>query len=166
MATDAARGVAYLHGKGCIHCDLAARNCLVDEDGTIKISDFGMSRITEEGEDIYSVNTTAKVIPIKWAAPEVLTDMEYTLSTDIWSYGILMWEMFSGGQMPYSGMSNAETREAVVKKGFRMPPPHKAPREIQQLMVECWATEPEDRPTMADIVDYLQEVQAQYPEKR
>ena len=162
MSLEGGRGMAYLHERNCIHGDLAARNCLVSDDGVVKISDFGMSRVTEGDEDIYSVNTTAKVIPIKWTAPEVLTDMVYTQATDVWSYGILLWEIFSGGQMPYSGMSNAETREAVVKKGFRMPPPHKAPREIQQLMVECWSTEAEDRPTMADIVDYLQEVHAQY----
>jgi len=166
MSTEGGMGMAYLHEKNCIHRDLAARNCLVTGDGVVKISDFGMSRITEGDEDLYTVQTTAKTIPIKWTAPEVLTEMQYTLACDIWSYGVLLWEIFSGGQMPYGAMSNAQTREAVVRKDYRMPPPDKAPQEIQQLMVECWSTDPEDRPTMADIVDYLSEVQEHYPEKR
>ena len=122
MAADAARGMQYLHSKRCIHRDLAARNCLVTEDGVIKISDFGMSRLVEADEDIYSVDTTLNTIPIKWTAPEALSDLIYTLQTDVWAYGVLTWEIFAMGRMPYAGMSNADTKRQVCREGYRMPP--------------------------------------------
>ena len=91
MSLEGAEGMAYLHERFCIHRDLAARNCLVTDDGVVKISDFGMSRVTAGDEDLYEVNTTARTIPIKWTAPEVLTDMVYILATDIWAFGMLPW---------------------------------------------------------------------------
>lgn len=75
MSSEAAEGMQYLHEKNCIHRDLAARNCLITEENTVKISDFGMSRLTEGDDDLYTVNTTAKTIPIKWTAPEALEQM-------------------------------------------------------------------------------------------
>jgi tyrosine-protein kinase Fes/Fps len=155
----------YLHSKHCIHRDLAARNCLVTKDGVVKISDFGMSRLTEGDDDIYTVNTSAKTIPIKWTAPEALEHMSYVLATDVWAFGILLWEIFSGGKMPYPGMNNSETKEAVIKKGYRMPPPHGCPEQVTQLMDECWQYREQDRPTMADICDYFVELLAFYPDE-
>ena len=87
MSLEGGEGMAYLHERFCIHRDLAARNCLVTDDGVVKISDFGMSRVTAGDEDLYEVDTTARTIPIKWTAPEVLTDMVYFLATDIWAFG-------------------------------------------------------------------------------
>lgn len=165
QAAEAADGMSYLHGKNCIHRDLAARNCLVTGEGVVKISDFGMSRITDGDEDIYTVDTTAKTIPIKWTAPEALERMEYTLATDVWAYGILLWEIFSGGKMPYAGMTNAETKAQVINKSYRMPAPSGTPEQIQQLMAECWQYAEKDRPTMADIVIWFEDIKAFYPEE-
>lgn len=165
MAAEAADGMSYLHGKNCIHRDLAARNCLVTTEGVVKISDFGMSRITDGDEDIYTVDTTAKTIPIKWTAPEALERMEYTLATDVWAYGILLWEIFSAGKMPYAGMTNAETKAQVINNNYRMPAPSGTPEQIQQLMAECWQYQEKDRPTMADIVIWFEDIKAFYPEE-
>lgn len=165
MAAEAAAGMDYLHGKNCIHRDLAARNCLIGNDGAVKISDFGMSRMTEGEDDVYMVNTTAKQIPIKWTAPEALTKMTYVLATDVWAFGILLWEIFSCGKMPYPGMNNRECKNAVINDGYRMQAPEGTPDQVEQLMSECWQAKPEERPTMADIVDFLKEVLEFYPDE-
>jgi len=165
MAAEAAAGMDYLHGKNCIHRDLAARNCLIGNDGAVKISDFGMSRMTEGEDDVYMVNTTAKQIPIKWTAPEALTKMTYVLATDVWAFGILLWEIFSCGKMPYPGMNNRECKNAVINDGYRMQAPEGTPDQVVQLMSECWQAKPEERPTMADIVDFLKEVLEFYPDE-
>lgn len=173
MAFEAAQGMAYLHAppRFCIHRDLAARNCLITgsvggQKGVVKISDFGMSRLQETAEDVYSVNTTLRTIPIKWTAPEALLELKYTIATDVWAYGILIWEVFAGGRMPYSGMGNAETREQVCKQGYRMPPPPGCPDQIGILLEECWRQDAEDRPTMDMVLDHLDEVTSIFPDDR
>uniref|UniRef100_A0AC35GLC4 Tyrosine-protein kinase n=1 Tax=Panagrolaimus sp. PS1159 TaxID=55785 RepID=A0AC35GLC4_9BILA len=113
MCMGAAWGVEYLHFKLCIHRDIAARNCLY-ANNTVKISDFGLSR---EGS-IYQL-TCAKKLPIKWLAPETLANGIYTQKTDVYSFGILCWEIFANGDEPYQGMTNAEVQTKVVE-GFRM----------------------------------------------
>ncbi|XP_048512678.1 tyrosine-protein kinase Fer isoform X4 [Athalia rosae] len=109
MCKDAAAGMCYLESKYCIHRDLAARNCLVGYESIVKISDFGMSREEEE----YIVSDGMKQIPIKWTAPEALNFGKYTSLCDVWSYGVLIWEIFSKGGTPYSGMSNSKAREKI-----------------------------------------------------
>ena len=82
------------------------------------------------------MNTTAKTIPIRWTAPEAMARGEYTLATDVWAYGVLLWEIFSGGVQPYPGMSNAQTSKAVVYEGYRMTSPRNCPSEVYNLMLE------------------------------
>lgn len=119
----------YLESKNCIHRDLAARNCLIGYENIVKISDFGMSR--EEEEYIGNLKSThferftiirinsfpvsdgMKQIPIKWTAPEALNFGKYTSLCDVWSYGILIWEIFKKGDTPYAGMSNSRARERI-----------------------------------------------------
>ena len=96
---------------------------------------------------------------------EALERMEYTLATDVWAYGILLWEIFSSGKMPYAGMNNAETKAQVVHNNYRMPAPSGTPEQIQQLMAECWQYAEKDRPTMADIVIFFEGIKAFYPEE-
>lgn len=123
----------YLESKNCIHRDLAARNCLIGYENIVKISDFGMSREEEEyigkylilyniessiiiliyKNSIKTVSDGMKQIPIKWTAPEALNFGKYTSLCDVWSYGILMWEIFSKGDTPYTGMSNSKARERI-----------------------------------------------------
>uniref|UniRef100_A0A6Q2YWJ4 Tyrosine-protein kinase n=1 Tax=Esox lucius TaxID=8010 RepID=A0A6Q2YWJ4_ESOLU len=147
FACDAAAGMAYLEHKNCIHRDLAARNCLVGESNLLKISDFGMSR--QEDDGIYS-SSGLKQIPIKWTAPEALNYGRYSSESDVWSYGILLWETFSLGVCPYPGMTNQQAREQV-EKGYRMSCPQKCPEEVYKVMQKCWEYKPENRPKFADL---------------
>ncbi|XP_073952561.1 tyrosine-protein kinase Fer isoform X4 [Choristoneura fumiferana] len=141
MCRDAAGGMRYLESKNCIHRDLAARNCLVGDDNIVKISDFGMSREEEE----YIVSGGMKQIPIKWTAPEALNYGKYTSLCDVWSYGVLMWEIFSKGETPYAGMTNSRAREKI-DSGYRMPAPEGCSEDVYALMLRCWEYEPEKRP--------------------
>ncbi|XP_054726150.1 tyrosine-protein kinase Fer isoform X6 [Anastrepha obliqua] len=150
MCRDAAAGMRYLESKNCIHRDLAARNCLVDFENQVKISDFGMSREEEE----YIVSDGMKQIPVKWTAPEALNFGKYTSLCDVWSYGILMWEIFSKGDTPYSGMSNSRARERI-DAGYRMPAPENTPPEMYRLMLKCWAAEAEARPHFDEIYNVV-----------
>lgn len=160
FAVDAAEGMAYLAGKNCIHRDLAARNCLVGEnDAVLKISDFGMSREEEGG--MYEVSSGTKQVPIKWTAPEALNYGKYTSQSDVWSYGILLWEMFSCGSVPYPGLSNNEARDRV-EMGHRLECPRGCPAEVHELMKRCWQYEPEDRPSFPDIVQDLMKIKKKY----
>ncbi|XP_038661069.1 tyrosine-protein kinase Fer isoform X2 [Scyliorhinus canicula] len=151
MSLDAAAGMAYLEGKNCIHRDLAARNCLVGDSNVLKISDFGMSR--QEDDGIYS-SSGLKQIPIKWTAPEALNYGRYSSESDVWSYGILLWETFSLGVCPYPGMTNQQAREQV-EKGYRMSPPQKCPEEVYNIMLRCWEYKPENRPNFNDVYKEL-----------
>uniref|UniRef100_A0AAY4DZH2 Tyrosine-protein kinase n=1 Tax=Denticeps clupeoides TaxID=299321 RepID=A0AAY4DZH2_9TELE len=154
FALDAAAGMAYLELKNCIHRDLAARNCLVGDSNLLKISDFGMSR--QEDDGIYS-SSGLKQIPIKWTAPEALNYGRYSSESDVWSYGILLWETFSLGMCPYPGMTNQQAREQV-EKGYRMSCPQKCPEEVYKIMQKCWEYKPENRPKFADIQKELASV--------
>jgi len=155
MCTDSAQGMAYLHEKLTVHRDLAARNCLISDKGVTKVSDFGLSRLTNDEEDIYTLNTTAKTLPIKWTAPEVLEYLQYGMPADVWSFGVLMWEIWSCGKFPYPGMNNRETRNQVVQLNYRMRPPRNTPAKIAAVMRSCWERQPQDRPKMKQLVGEL-----------
>ncbi|XP_025896337.1 tyrosine-protein kinase Fes/Fps isoform X4 [Nothoprocta perdicaria] len=143
MTENAAAGMEYLESKHCIHRDLAARNCLVTEKNTLKISDFGMSREEEDG--IYASTGGMKQIPVKWTAPEALNYGRYSSESDVWSFGVLLWEAFSLGAVPYANLSNQQTREAV-EQGVRLERPEHCPEDVYRLMQRCWEYEPRRRP--------------------
>ncbi|XP_028611532.1 tyrosine-protein kinase Fer isoform X1 [Grammomys surdaster] len=147
FSLDVASGMLYLEGRNCIHRDLAARNCLVGENNTLKISDFGMSR--QEDGGVYS-SSGLKQIPIKWTAPEALNYGRYSSESDVWSFGILLWETFSLGVCPYPGMTNQQAREQV-ERGYRMSAPQNCPEEIFTIMLKCWDYKPENRPKFSDL---------------
>jgi len=141
-----------LESKNVIHRDLAARNCLISDNKIVKISDFGMSR----EEETYEVSTGMRQIPIKWTAPEALNYGKYTSLCDVWSFGILMWEVFSAGKTPYSGMTNQEARDKV-DNGYRMACPDGCPTAVYSLMRDCWEHQPEKRPHFKRIVIELRD---------
>ncbi|XP_072321805.1 tyrosine-protein kinase Fes/Fps isoform X2 [Eucyclogobius newberryi] len=144
MTENVASGMEYLERQKCIHRDLAARNCLVGEKNVVKISDFGMSRQKDDG--VYSAEGGLRQIPIKWTAPEALNFGRYTTESDVWSFGILLWEAFSLGMTPYTSFTNQQTRDQV-EKGYRMPAPSACPAEISRIMSTCWEYEPQKRPS-------------------
>ncbi|XP_057348754.1 tyrosine-protein kinase Fer isoform X3 [Manis pentadactyla] len=147
FSLDAASGMSYLESKNCIHRDLAARNCLVGENNILKISDFGMSR--QEDGGVYS-SSGLKQIPIKWTAPEALNYGRYSSESDVWSFGILLWETFSLGVCPYPGMTNQQAREQV-ERGYRMSAPQHCPEDIFKIMMKCWDYKPENRPKFSEL---------------
>ncbi|XP_078579951.1 tyrosine-protein kinase Fer-like isoform X2 [Branchiostoma floridae x Branchiostoma japonicum] len=153
MSLDAASGMAYLEAKNCIHRDLAARNCLVGNNNAVKISDFGMSREEEDG--VYNVSGGMKQIPIKWTAPEAMNYGRYTTESDVWSYGVLLWEVFSLGSTPYPGMTNQAAREKI-EHGYRMSAPENCPQEVYEVMLSCWKYQCSERPLFSDIETILQ----------
>ncbi|KAM5300495.1 tyrosine-protein kinase Fer isoform 1-T1 [Ctenodactylus gundi] len=147
FSLDVASGMLYLESKNCIHRDLAARNCLVGENNVLKISDFGMSR--QEDGGVYS-SSGLKQIPIKWTAPEALNYGRYSSESDVWSFGILLWETFSLGICPYPGMTNQQAREQV-ERGYRMSAPQHCPEDISKIMMKCWDYKPENRPKFLEL---------------
>uniref|UniRef100_A0A8D2B6V9 Tyrosine-protein kinase n=1 Tax=Sciurus vulgaris TaxID=55149 RepID=A0A8D2B6V9_SCIVU len=159
MVGDAAAGMEYLESKCCIHRDLAARNCLVTEKNVLKISDFGMSR--EEADGIYAASGGLRQVPVKWTAPEALNYGRYSSESDVWSFGILLWETFSLGASPYPNLSNQQTRE-FVEKGGRLPCPELCPDAVFRLMEQCWAYEPGLRPSFSTIYQELQSIRKRH----
>ncbi|XP_032831895.2 tyrosine-protein kinase Fer-like isoform X1 [Petromyzon marinus] len=159
MMEQAAAGMTYLEGKNCIHRDLAARNCLVGDAMSLKISDFGMSREEEDG--VYSASGSLRQVPIKWTAPEALNFGTFSTCSDVWSFGVLLWETFSLGSMPYPGMTNQEAREQV-ERGYRLEAPEKCPRDVHQLMLRCWQYEPKQRPRFSDLQRELSSLSKKY----
>ncbi|EYB82314.1 hypothetical protein Y032_0362g3501 [Ancylostoma ceylanicum] len=118
FATEAADGLAYLEKKLCIHRDIAARNCLLSAKNEIKISDFGMS-----DDKVIVHDDTLEKVPVKWLAPETLQDKIYSLKTDVWSYGVLVWEIYADGAEPYPGLTRLQTRAKIVVQNYRMEMP-------------------------------------------
>ncbi|XP_072474899.1 tyrosine-protein kinase Fes/Fps [Notamacropus eugenii] len=159
MVGDAAAGMEYLESKHCIHRDLAARNCLVTEKNVLKISDFGMSR--EGADGIYAASGGLRQVPVKWTAPEALNYGRYSSESDVWSFGILLWETFSLGASPYSNLTNQQTRE-LVEKGGRLPCPDLCPDAVFRLMEQCWAYEPSQRPSFSAIHQELQGIRKRH----
>ncbi|XP_054167517.1 fibroblast growth factor receptor 2-like [Oppia nitens] len=149
-----ARGMEYLASKKCVHRDLAARNVLVSEDNVLKICDFGLAR-NIQGD--YYRKTTDGRLPVKWMAIESLLSQIYTSQSDVWSYGILLWEIITLGGTPYYG-TPAEDLIKLLEKGYRMKPPNKCPEEIYQIMNNCWQEKPLDRPTFAQLVKVLGDI--------
>ncbi|UJR29956.1 hypothetical protein I4U23_017503 [Adineta vaga] len=134
MAAQIAFGMAFLERERYIHRDLAARNILVGENNIVKIADFGLARIINE--DIYEARPEAK-FPIKWTAPEAAIRGKFTVKSDVWSYGILLYELITYGQVPYPGMSNREVLEQTLR-GYRMPRHENCPEAIYRYMLRCW----------------------------
>ncbi|NXA42101.1 ROS1 kinase, partial [Eudromia elegans] len=161
ICLDICKGCVYLEKMHFIHRDLAARNCLVSVkeyercSRVVKIGDFGLAR------DIYKNDYYRKrgegLLPVRWMAPESLMDGVFTNRSDVWAFGILVWETLTLGQQPYPGFSNTEVLYHV-QSGGRLESPNNCPDDLCDLMTRCWAQEPDNRPTFFYIQDKLQEI--------
>ncbi|XP_077343359.1 ephrin type-A receptor 7 isoform X5 [Lithobates pipiens] len=153
MLRGIAAGMRYLADMGYVHRDLAARNILVNSNLVCKVSDFGLSRVIDDDADAVYTTTGGK-IPVRWTAPEAIQYRKFTSASDVWSYGIVMWEVMSYGERPYWDMSNQDVIKAI-EEGYRLPAPMDCPACLHQLMLDCWQKERGERPKFEQIVGIL-----------
>uniref|UniRef100_A0A4W4GUN6 receptor protein-tyrosine kinase n=1 Tax=Electrophorus electricus TaxID=8005 RepID=A0A4W4GUN6_ELEEL len=150
-----AKGMDFLASKNCIHRDLAARNILLTQGRVAKICDFGLARdITTDSN--YVVKGNAR-LPVKWMSPESIFECVYTFESDVWSYGILLWEIFSLGSSPYPGMPVDSKFYKMIKEGYRMDSPEFSPNEMYEIMQSCWDAKPFKRPCFGKIVEMIEQ---------
>nr|XP_055218333.1 insulin receptor-related protein isoform X2 [Gorilla gorilla gorilla] len=154
MAGEIADGMAYLAANKFVHRDLAARNCMVSQDFTVKIGDFGMTR------DVYETDYYRKggkgLLPVRWMAPESLKDGIFTTHSDVWSFGVVLWEIVTLAEQPYQGLSNEQVLKFVMDGGV-LEELEGCPLQLQELMSRCWQPNPRLRPSFTHILDSIQE---------
>ncbi|KAK5848685.1 hypothetical protein PBY51_006279 [Eleginops maclovinus] len=158
---DIAAGMEYLSSQGFLHRDLAARNCMLGDDLRVCVADFGLSK------KIYSNNyyrqKVAIRVPIKWMAMESLSESVYTTKSDVWSFGVTMWEIVSRGRTPYPGVSNHELLELLLS-GHRLKPPQDCDQKLYEVMQSCWDQDPSRRPGFGELCETLRALLSELPE--
>eukprot|EP00731_Ephydatia_muelleri_P016536 Em0009g960a len=145
------KGMMYLESQNFIHRDLAARNVLISEENVAKVSDFGLAKSS------FAAKQDSTKLPVKWTAPEALRDAKFSNKSDVWSFGVLLWEIYSYGRVPYPKVPVEEVA-AHVESGYRMEPPEGCPDQINKIMTDCWNKDPNQRPTFAYIEKMLESV--------
>ncbi|XP_038659281.1 tyrosine-protein kinase SRK2-like [Scyliorhinus canicula] len=150
MTVQVAEGMSYLESQNYIHRDLAARNVLVGDNCTCKIADFGLARVVKE--DVY-VSQSA-TMPYKWTAPEAIEFGRFSVKSDVWSFGVLLYEIVTHGKTPYPGMENREV-VSMVSKDYRMPCPDGCPEKLYEVMLQCWNSTAQNRPSFKALVQTL-----------
>ncbi|CAI4225346.1 unnamed protein product [Auanema sp. JU1783] len=150
FALDICSGMCYLESRQIVHRDLAARNVLLDEELTAKISDFGLAK---KANDVRADSSSGK-FPIKWTAPEALRHSQFSSKSDMWSFGVLLWEIFSFGRVPYPRIPIQDVVRHI-ERGYRMEAPEGCPADVVRIMSDAWALKPEDRPTFNEILQRI-----------
>ncbi|XP_059481438.1 proto-oncogene tyrosine-protein kinase ROS isoform X2 [Neocloeon triangulifer] len=164
MAVDVARGCRYLEELRYVHRDLACRNCLVSFSGSnrvVKIGDFGLARDVYKND--YYRKESEGLLPVRWMSPESLLDRVFTTQSDVWAFGVIMWEILTMGQQPYPARTNQEVFN-YVSEGGRLNRPINCPDEMNSMMVRCWHTNPKSRPTFKNCLDILEELKVKVEE--
>ncbi|XP_077589795.1 tyrosine-protein kinase Srms [Stigmatopora nigra] len=156
MGSQVAEGMAYLEDRSIVHRDLAARNILVGEDLICKVADFGLARIIKDS--VYTASRSTK-IPVRWTAPEAAIHQKFSVKSDVWSFGVLLYEMMSRGKMPYEGKNNKQVL-SLLTSGARLACPSRCPHNIYRIMMDCWATEPSKRPSFHALHSQLDSIYA------
>jgi serine/threonine protein kinase len=144
----------YISQQGILHRKLAARNCMLTWDLKVKVSDFGLARVLEDGKDYYRMGQNG-ALPVRWTAMESISEFAFTTESDMWSYGVTLWEVFSLCTIPYAGLSNQEVM-SCVQRGERLRKPDNCPDTIYEMMQRCWMVETRDRPQFSDIVAVIE----------
>ncbi|KAJ9581668.1 hypothetical protein L9F63_023155, partial [Diploptera punctata] len=150
-----ARGMEFLSNKGIIHRDLAARNVLVGENHICKVADFGFARDIISSH-VYERKSEGR-LPIRWMAPESLYDNIFSVKSDVWSFGVLIWEIVTLGSTPYPGLAAADVMKRV-RDGFRLDKPEHCRRELYNIMYYCWDKDPKERPSFNELVKLLEQL--------
>ncbi|XP_041421055.1 protein-tyrosine kinase 2-beta isoform X2 [Xenopus laevis] len=148
------KALAYLEGINCVHRDIAVRNILVASHECVKLGDFGLSRYLEE-EEYYKASVTR--LPIKWMAPESINFRRFTSASDVWMFGVCMWEILSFGKQPFFWLENKDVI-SVIEKGDRLPKPETCPPTLYTLMTRCWTYDPFERPKFTELVYSLSDI--------
>ncbi|XP_059837432.1 tyrosine-protein kinase SRK2 [Hypanus sabinus] len=150
MSAQVAAGMAFLEAQNYIHRDLAARNVLVGENNICKVADFGLARVFMGDDDnVYEAREGAK-FPVKWTAPEAIHSNKFSIKSDVWSFGILLYEIITYGKTPYPGMTNYQVIQELGR-GYRMPCPVECPLPLYDIMLECWKQNDYERPTFETL---------------
>lgn len=157
----------YLSRQLFVHRDLAARNCLIDVHNCVKIGDFGLSRHYCDDKLYYRVRNMDNPLPTKWMALESLETFHFTTQSDVWSYGVLVWELFTRGRVPYENRpSDSAYMINYLKMGNRLEKPSFIPQILWLIIARCWVVNPNDRPTFQDLVVHLNDMVKVFREKR
>lgn len=155
MLMDVASAFVYLSATGFVHRDLAARNILLTENLVCKVSDFGLSRDLIDDSEYYTASTGK--IPIRWTAPEAVVNKKFSTATDVWAFGVLLYEMFTKAAKPYGSWSNFQVQMEVLN-GYRLPRPERCPANVWAVSADCWHKDPHTRPQFKTILERLVEV--------
>ncbi|XP_034532954.1 tyrosine-protein kinase TXK isoform X1 [Notolabrus celidotus] len=154
MCQDVCEGMEYLEAQSFIHRDLAARNCLVNEHNVVKVCDFGMTRYVLDNQ--YTSSSGAK-FPVKWSPPEVLHFSKYSSKSDVWSFGVVMWEIYSEGRTPFENRSNSEVVSDITR-GVRLYRPHRASQPLYSVMYLCWHEKAQGRPSFSELLEEIRKL--------
>ena len=147
-------GMAYLAAERFIHKDLALRNCIIGFDGVVKIAHFGLGPLIYP-EAYYRVNNTD--LPIRWMSPEAITSASFTTMSDIWSYGVTIWELFSYGTLPFDSKNDDQVIDFVLSEG-KLTKPIKCPNNVFEIVLTCWDNDPKSRPSFFDLHENIAEL--------